>query len=300
MVMRARKIEKTLPNFFIVGAAKSGTTSLAYWLSQHPDIFIPPMKEPFYFVPDSAGIKDFNEYLSLFRDAGAHRAVGEASTGYLYDEHAARSIRELIPRARIIVLLRNPVNMVFSYWQYAQIAGNETLSFEEAISDEQRAYRRTVEFRNHAYNWWAHYLYLERALYYHQVKRYFDLFGRDQVRVFIFEEFLRDPAEGCRDVFRFLGVDASFVPDLSPKNEGGVLRSQWMNWIYTKNYPVLKRMVPPNLRAKIRILLLEANIKKGRKSDMHPDTRRRLQAFFREDIKNLEELLERPILSWRT
>ncbi|MCR4288476.1 MAG: sulfotransferase, partial [Deltaproteobacteria bacterium] len=183
--MIGRKDKKGIrePNFFIVGAAKCGTTSLADNLKQHPQIFISPRKEPFYFVKDARiGYKDFNEYMALFKNAGDAIAIGEASTGYLFEESAPYEIKKHFPDAKIIVILRNPVDMAYSHWRHMCVVGNEAKTFEEAISERERKYRKTENFKRKVVDWWATYLYLERALYYNQIKRYFDVFGRDRVR----------------------------------------------------------------------------------------------------------------------
>lgn len=286
------------PNFFIAGAAKSGTSTLAYNLSQHPDIYISPVKEPFYFVCD-AGLTDFDEYMSLFQDAGNAKAIGEASTGYLFEETAPLAIHKLFPEAKIIIILRNPVDMAFSYWRFAQVIGNETKSFEEAVSDKEREYRKTEEFKRMAVDWWATYIYLDRALYYRQVKRYMDVFGRDNVRVYIFEHFFKFPEESYKDIFSFLGVDVNFTPDYSVKNEGGEVRFRLLKKLRERKNPILKRFFPVAVRIKMKDFLLDINMKRGKKVILNPDTRMRLNAFFRNDIKELENLLGCTISEWK-
>ena len=115
------------PNFFIVGGVKCGTTSLAAALNKHPKIFIPSEKEPHFFATD-VGFKRSEEYLRLYRDASNAIALGDASTGYLYDANAGRRIREFDPNSKVIIMLRNPADAAFSLWQYMQVNGNETMS----------------------------------------------------------------------------------------------------------------------------------------------------------------------------
>lgn len=297
--MTDRKDKKTVkePNFFIVGAAKCGTTSLANNLRQHPQIFMSPRKEPFYFVKD-AGYKDFNEYMALFKSAGDAKAIGEASTGYLFDEDAPSAIKKQFPDAKIIIMLRNPVDMAFSYWNYMHIIGNESKSFEEAVSELERNYRKTEDFRRTSLGWWASYLYLERALYYSQVKKYFDVFGKEKVRVYILEEFMNNQKGSYRSIFEFLGVDEDFTPDFKKSNEGGELRSEFIKKLLLVKHPFLKRLMPVDYRAKIKDFFLNINIKKGNKPELNPETRKKLEAFFREDMDKLEDLLDRTIPAW--
>ncbi len=291
------------PNFFIVGAAKSGTTSLADNLRQHPQVFMSPLKEPAYFVKDE-GNNDFDEYVSLFKDAGDAIAIGEATTGYLFDEDAPYAIKEHFPDAKIIIILRNPVDMAYSYWRYTRgIGGNESKSFEQAISANEIKYRNTEEFRRKAINWWGSYLYLERASYYGQVKRYLDVFGRDRVMVYIFEEFIKSHEVSYKDIFTFLGVDTDFTPDFRVSNEGVELRSEFIKKLLLFNHPflkrLLKRLMPVEHWGKIKAFLSKINIKKGVRREMKPETRKRLEAFFREDIRMLEGLLGREIQAWK-
>ena len=114
---------ENLPNFFIVGAAKSGTTSLAEYLKQHPEIFMSEFKEPHYFLPEGAMASNYygtwDNYMSLFKDVRNEKAIGEASTGYLYYPESARMIINRIPDAKIIISLRNPVEMAFSLYQHS-------------------------------------------------------------------------------------------------------------------------------------------------------------------------------------
>ncbi len=291
--------EAKKPNFFIVGAAKSGTTSLADNLKQHPGVFISPVKEPFYFVSDY-GLKDFDSYLSLFEKAGGAKAIGEASTGYLFDGSAASSIKKAFPDSRIIIILRNPADMAFSHWRFMQITGSESMGFTEAVSDKERHYRKTEEFKRKARNWWASYLYLERAMYSEQVKRYLDAFGKDRVRVYVFEEFVRDIKGSYKDVFSFLGVDKDFTPDLKVSNEGGEVRSRFLRSIINDEYPLLKRVFPYALRNNLRSLFFGLNTKRGKKAQLSPKTRAWLNEFFKDDIKELERLLGREIEAWRS
>lgn len=283
------------PNFFIVGAPKCGTTSLAANLAQHPEVFMPSVKEPFYFVR-GVRCEDFDEYIALFQGAGGAKAVGEASTGYLVDEDAARRIKEAFPDARIIIILRNPVDMAYSHWRHVTISGYETKPFEEAISDGERAYRKTAEFKGSVF-WWPNFLHLEKALYSAQVKRYLDAFGRERVKVLIFEDFVRDQRRHYQELFSFLGVEPSFVPDFRVRNEGGQVRFSALNRVRDRKYPLLRRLVPVRGRVFLRETFRRLNTKTG-KSEMAPATRRRLEEFFKEDIAGLERLLGREIAAW--
>lgn len=296
--MMVRKDKKGIrePNFFIVGAAKCGTTSLADNLKQHPQIFMSPHKEPNYFIKDVGYCGD---YLELFRRAKNAIAIGEATVGYLFDEAAPFAIKKRFPEARIVIMLRNPPDMAFSLWRYMHITGDESKSFEIAISEHERNYRKSEEFRHKALVWWANYLYLDRALYYEQVKRYFDVFGRERVKVYIFEDFIKNQEAFYRDIFNFLGVDTDFTSNLTKSNEGGELRSNLVKKVLLGRYPLLRKLMPLEYRARIRSFILHINIKKAGKKEMCHEIRKRLEVFFKEDIGKLENLLGYKISVWK-
>jgi hypothetical protein len=291
------------PNFFIVGAAKCGTTSLFNYMRQHPDLYFPLIKEPAHFVRDDSSYDryaDFDRYRSLFKKAGNAKAIGEASTGYLFYEKAAGLIHDKFPSAKIIIVLRNPVDMAFSYWRYNQAVGEESSAFEYVISDEGIKYRRSKEFKDKCSQWWGSYAYMDRGFYFEQVKRYFDVFGRDNVRVYIFERFIKDPKVVCSDIFEFLGIDSDFIPDYGKAhNEAGGIRSKLFKKMIYAKYPLLRAVLPTAIKVKIRAMLLFLNSVKEEKKEMPVSARQRLERFFSLDIKKLEGLLGEEIEEWR-
>ena len=160
------------PNFFIVGAAKAGTTSLHRYLEQHPQVFMSSVKEPRFFeagwekigkarflIP--ARIAGEREYLQLFKEAGESKAIGEASPSYLYDEEAPYLIKEKIPKAKIIISLRDPIDRAYSQYLHFVRAGIETKPFCDALFNELGDY------------------YVQPGQYSDQVRRYLEVFGRD-------------------------------------------------------------------------------------------------------------------------
>ena len=293
----AKKIKE--PNFFIVGAAKSGTSSLANYIRQHPDVFMPSVKEPFFFVPD-IGFDDYDEYISLFRKAGNAKAIGEASTGYLFHRHAASAIYERFPHAKNIIILRNPVEMAFSYWRYTSTHFDESLSFEDAICASEREIRMSDRFRKSCTDWWGNYVYIERGMYSHQVKRYMDVFGRTNVKVYIFERFIKSPKMMCRDVFDFLGVKSDFVPVFRVVNEGGESRFQLLRKLRNRRYPLLHAIFTSKFRMKVGGFTRELNTKRGERVMLNPTTKGLLDGIFRDDVEKLESILGYRIEEWRS
>lgn len=286
------------PNFFIVGAAKSGTSSLVKYLDQHPQVFFSPVKEPCYFL-HGIGINDYKEYLSLFSKSSQSKAVGEASTGYLYAPYSASEIHSMYPHAKIIIILRNPVDMAISLWRYMRITGDEYLDFNDAISSKTRNYRATQDFRNSCSNWWANYLYIDRGLYSRQVSRYLDVFGRNRVRTYFFERFIKWPEAVCEDIFKFLDVTTNFAPDCSDiVNEGGVVRSELIRMLSNIRFPILRSLFPYRWRNKIRIAIKDINVIRGNKYPINPTVKDYLFGLFEDDVNKLRSLLSDNIPEW--
>lgn len=289
--------QQALPNLLLVGAAKSGSSLLAYCLGQHPEIYISPVKEPYYFVPNF-GVDFFQEYISLFKNSQSAKIRAEASTGYLYSKDAALAIKKTLPDSKIMIILRNPVDMAFSFWAFMSRRGNETDSFQTAIVNQNQ--RFSQEYMKTRAGWPYNYLYVERAKYYQQVKRYLDLFGRDRVKVIIFEEFLQDTTQSFSEIFDFLGVSSDFQPTIKRVNSGGVMRFKLIEQLLQKEFPVIKNIFPLVWRNQMRVFLRDFNVKTGEKPVLSAQMRHQLTNIFYEDVKSLESLLGRQLWdSWR-
>jgi hypothetical protein len=210
-----------LPNFFIAGAARSGTTSMWQYLRQHPEIYMPEAidyKEP-SFYGTLYGMRDRQAYLALFKDAGRKKLVGEASGPYLTDPSSPALIHKEIPHARFIVMLRNPADRAFSLFKWMQENGYEkTATFDEALKVETESRFNNDSFIQNNGQYYYNFLYFHSGLYAAQVKRLFDTFGRDRVFPIIHEEFARETACWVRATYSFLGVNPSFKPHLEVHN----------------------------------------------------------------------------------
>ena len=201
------------PNFFIVGAAKAGTTSLHAYLSSHPQVFMSAVKEPHYFAPFEPSaefdnfipaVSDPKAYQMLFAGSQSYRAIGEASPSYLCNADAAKRIKSAIPDAKIIISLRNPVQRAYSHYLMEYHAGRESLAFDAAIDADQS--RKTK-------GWGISFQYLELSSYAEQVERFIAEFGRDKVLVVLFENLVRDRAQTMREIADFLKIDAEGFPE---------------------------------------------------------------------------------------
>lgn len=285
------------PDFFIVGAAKSGTSALYNQLIQHPGIFMPDVKEPDFFynkVSKRTPVleeKNLQEYLQLFEGVPDDVRAGEASTSYLYAVHAPHEIKKVQGNARIIMILRNPVDRAYSqYWNQVR-EGVESLSFEDALEAEADRKRR---------NWWHGFLYVETGRYARQVSRYLDVFGHDRVQIHVFDDF-RQNAEGvCRKIFSFLEVDPNVPIDTTQLyNRSGQVRSRLFATLLGAESirHLIRETLPPPWKRSLGEKLRELNRKPA--PEMNPNTRRRLQETFKVDILRLEGLIGRDLSSWR-
>jgi hypothetical protein len=299
-----------MPNFLVIGAGNAGTTSLYHYLDQHPEVFMSPVKEPKFFaleggLPDYQGpgdrwvmtqtstnraVTDLEEYRALFRGVRGEKAVGEASPAYLCNPDAPKSIKRHVPEAKLIAVLRDPAERAYSAYMHQVRDGRETLPFAEALDAEER---RT------AANWAPAWRYKAEGLYCGNLARYFELFGRERVRVYLYEDLGADPRGVMRDAYRFLGVDASFEPDTSQRhNMSGVSKNGFLVSLVRKRHPV-KTAIKPLVPATVRRRLVSGLQKRVlSRPPFPPEVRRELVEAYREDVLRLEDLLGRDLSAW--
>jgi hypothetical protein len=300
-----------LPNTFIVGAAKSGTTSLYNYLRQHPDIFMSPVKEPCYFAyaenpPALAGPGDeaanresgvvytLDAYQELFAEATSESIVGEASPVYLYDEDAPRLLHQHCPDATLIAILRNPVDRAYSHYLQLVQSGRESLErFEAALDAED-------ERRDAGWEWSWHYRHM--GFYGRQLARYLEYFDREQLHVYRFEELTKDPEGFAQTVYRALGVGSSFEPGTGIRHRAtGVPQLDWLHQFIGTPDHFLRRwsrlVLPEAVRDRILMAVRNANLQKPPLSDA---ARARLTDAYRDDVHRLETLLDQSFSDWLT
>jgi Sulfotransferase family len=299
----------TMPNFFIIGAQKAGTTSLYHYLSQHPQIFMSPKKEPFFFNheidakgqvvreafggpnPQHVKFANIGEYHALFRGVSGEKAIGEASVLYIYAPGTAERIKRYVPEAKVIALLRNPADRAYSAFLHAVRIGREPLTdFAQALREEEHRIRD---------NWHYVFHYRTRGLYHAQIERYYEVFGTEKVGVWLYEDLSNDPVGVVQSAFRFLGVDDAFTPDVSTKhNPARVPKSQAarsMIRITNTTLPFVGKIFPP-ASEKARQLVTNRTLIEA--APMDPETRRGLIEGYREDVLKLQELIGRDLSVW--
>jgi hypothetical protein len=285
------------PNFLIAGAGKAGTTSLHDYLGQHPDVFMSSFKEPNYFVP-GYGYENWDDYLSLFLGARNEKAIGESSTGYLYCEQSPAWIESVLGQVKIILILRNPARRAASlYWWMVREGYEDAPSFAAALDLEASrindpAFPETCSEFHHSYHYYASGRYPE------QVRRYLDTFGRENVRIYVFEEFARDPRATCQDIFGFLDVDPHFEPRIAIHNEARLPSSPRLQFWLRNRAPKYLWFVSGQLRRGIIARLMEWNTRRGSTPVRDIPSEQRLLERYREDIRELEQILERDLSFW--
>lgn len=294
-----------MPNFLIIGTAKAGTSSLFYYLKQHPQIYMSPLKEPKFFAfegeeldflgPAKNNIKKFSvttleEYQQLFSSVTDELAIGEASPIYIHTPKSAQKIKEYIPNVKIIAVLRDPGERAFSAFSHLVREGYETLSFEEALQQEQKR----IE------NKWIPLFYYQQLGFYHsQLQHYFKLFDRQQIKIYLYQELKDNTLNVVQDIFDFLNVDNSFVPNLTKKNVSGIPKNRFIYDLFTKDNAI-KSTLKPLFANKIRRTIYSAVTTKTLKPKLQLDlqTKSNLIEIYREDIMRLQDLIERDLSSW--
>ena len=292
------------PDTFIVGTFKAGTSTLWRELDQHPQVFMSEVKEPMFFGQDlTARYRRMSEdeYLALFKDAREDQRAGEASPWYLYSTSAAREICDFSADARIIVMLRNPVDVMYS--NHSQLVFNlreDLTNFGEALAaEEDRAAGRRIPadaLRPEAL------LYRRSVRFPEQVSRYLECFGRERVHFIVFDDLARDPADVYRSTLEFLEVDPTFEIEHKVENANKAPKSRLVQRLmFAPPKPVRAlygrlRSVP--LMHRLRDRIAKSNVEQLKRAPMDPVLRRQLTEEFAPQVAELGKLIGRDLSSW--
>jgi hypothetical protein len=301
------------PNLFIVGAAKCGTTSLYYYLSQHPEVFNCPVKEPNHFITqfqiDSlyGNLKQYkklwssylglSKYLALYSNAKSFRITCDASVNYLrYAKEIAGKIKEFNDEAKIIIILRNPVDRLFSHYHHSVRDGSITETFENLLTFEEQYCKMENNSR---------YSYKKNGLYYHNVKHYLDIFGQDKVLILFNEDLESNPQKLLSKVCDFLMIDASFVPkiDFTKQNTAYLPKNPKISHLINKylQYSMLgnglKKIFPKSILRRLKTIINPSSPQKETLSNKKAI--QQLKAYYLEDINKLETLVKRDLSAWK-
>ena len=295
------------PNFFIVGAPKSGTTAMADYLDDHEDIFVCKPKEPCFFSTDFPGqqlVRTSADYAELFTQAGPrHKAVGEGSVWYLYSHVALENIRQFDPDARIIVMLRNPVEQVYSmhqelfhrrYETQADFVAAWKLQDARARGQAVPKYCKAPEFLQYA----------AIAKYSAQISRLKRTFPEGQVKIILFDDFRQDTRQVYRDVLAFLGQADDGRTDFAPSLESRRHKLHWLGTFLINQPPWLvsvrnrlKRVLGMESIG-LRDMVARHNTVVEKRAPLPPEFIAELKDHFRSDVEELSRLIGRDLGHW--
>jgi hypothetical protein len=299
---QSRKRELRKPDFFIVGAPKSGTTSMLRHLDAHPGISMPQSGEPLYFASDldwpMLKISDLDHYLQIFSMVSNAKRVGEKSVWYLYSTMAAREIKSFNPDSQIIIMLRNPIDMIYSYHgQMLRQLDEDIANFENALdAEEDRKRGKRIPETSR----------MPEALYYTQivkysvqVERFLSEFGPERVHIVILDDFEKNPAETYRGILNFLDVNCDFQPDFKKHNLAIKLRSRFLErLLLQEDPPAYARMLPSSIWPALHWRLKKFNRIEVSPPRMRAQTRAQLKSVLASDIERLGDILGRDLAFW--
>jgi hypothetical protein len=283
-----------IPDFFIVGAPRCGTTALYTYLRDHPDIFMSRIKEPDFFA-DYLGkhrrIRTLPEYLDCFTGAAGKKRIGEASVSYLASQTSARVIKEFSPLASIIIMLRNPVDVMYSMYHLRRFSNLEDQpSFGAALDADARG-RRVAELT-----------YRERANFATQVERYISVFGREKIHFIVYDDFKIDARKVYQNTLRFLDVCSNSKQDFPRINGNRRARSRFVWRLVRQPSVPLRRIILPltsrRFRSAIGRRLLQLNTIEEPRPPLESELKNLLQKELVTQIQKLSTLLDRDLTPW--
>lgn len=295
----------SIPNLFIVGAGKAGTYSIYSHLAKHPDIYMSPNKEPNFFGSDLHFQKTRitkDSYLALFENSSSYKYRGEASVSYLLSKTAAKEIKDFSPEAKIIIMLRNPVDVMYArYFQNRKFAVEPASTFEKALEKEELR-RKGKDIPKEAaiaemlfYREWVNYT--------NQMEQYVKVFGWENTFVGILDDLKEQPFDFLHQLGSFLSVTGLAEISMEATNKNTIVRSHFLNRIvrgqveYVK--PLGRALLPSrNLRANLKKALSNYNLKTASRKPLDPNLTKKLKKELTSEIENLSSFLNRDLTHW--
>ncbi len=332
------------PNLFLAGAVKAGTTSLYHYLKAHPSIYMSPLKEPNFFSRDLhfdkkafqvteeklrilfsdnsdhskkldehvqdddyfrfGVVRDEETYLRLFEGVTNESVIGEATPTYLFSRQAPKLIAKRIPDAKIIIMLRNPIERAYSHYMMNKRFGLEYLPLKEAIMKNITAIEKYREEERHINvdepheKLLQHHPYIEMGLYCSQIKRYWKYFSKERVKIYLFDDLKQAPLNLIQDIYAFLEVDPNFIPsNLSKQYNKATKTPRFSRLMYhfykSRMGSIFRRLTPRSAKHIARKILYKEKMPR-----MTQDEWRFLSSFFQDEIEELSQLLSRDLSEW--
>ena len=316
--------KQKLPNLFVVGAAKSGTTAIYNFLDQHPDIYMSPLKEPHFFCDDIrrenfstffkkrtvspaylkhylsqkklskmqiAFVDNEKDYFQLFREHSDEKYLGEVSNGYLFSTVAAQNIYNFNPNAKIIMILRDPCERAFSHCRQEYI-GN----FSEKVKTRNFVKHIIDDYNIKNDNWGGDsHTFVQLGLYYNQVKRYFDIFPKKNIQIMFYNDLNNNPQKFKNDLFSFLNVDNHKIDFTKKFNRSIIPKNFVIAFLFQmfRNNGLIRNFFSSKSKRFIKKLFFKEN-----KEEIGSHDRKKILKFFINDIKKLELLINTDLKKW--
>lgn len=296
-----------LPNTFLIGAQKAATTSLYYWLSQHPEICAPMSVKDYAFFtrPEyyNQGIAHINSYYN--KDYQNQKIVLQGSVHYIFFENALKRIHKHQPEAKFILALRHPVDRAVSAYKYAKKFNYESEGFENAIKLEKKRLQCS-DMRKQ-----SECTYLHHGLYFEQTSTFLKYFDKEQLHVCFYEDIKSTPKDVIKNLFDFLEIDSNFIPELKTMNTTGKVKNKTFQKIAFGEHPIrnfivrkiLRKIIPEKTRTNLRWKVIDMNTSSSQTQPKENLTEQKtlehLNDFFKEDIIKLEQLLDKDLSHWK-
>ena len=288
-----------LPDIYIIGAQKGGTTTLFHWLSQHPQIYAHAYAKDYPYFSNDQTFHDGNlQFASFAKDALKDNLVLGGEANAMYAPLSIQRMHKIIPQALLLAILREPVTRAYSAYTYAVERLMENRLFAQAINEELEGlkYEPTDALQRD---------YLRHGLYAQQLREVFRYFPKERVKIVFFENLKADPTTELKAIFEFLGITNDFIPNLNIRNETkGSHRSKWLTKLTyarpssEKLRKLGKSLIPFSVRTSIRQKLAEFNRIEAPKPEFPDYIRELLNQYYQKEINELELLLESEIPSW--
>ncbi|MBS0018680.1 MAG: sulfotransferase [Arthrospira sp. SH-MAG29] len=290
-----------LPNFLIIGVEKSGTTSIYNYLNQHPEVYMSPVKETNFLEREwslddnrkPSRIDTLEKYTDLFKSVTNEKAIGEVSPNYLFKyKTSIPKIDKILPNTKLIAILRNPVDRAYSDYlmHIRDVIGGKNVPSLSAQATKNPITSFTIK----------------KGFYVEPLMAFFEKFGRENIKVYWYDDLQESPVAFMQDIYEFIGVDKTFIPDTSRRaQQAAVPKNQTVNSVLRTQNPVrktvasiLRLFLPEATRQKIRDRLLSANYQGKSALPLTEEERQLLQNLYREDILKLQELLDKDLSHW--
>lgn len=293
---------KKLPTFLGIGVEKAGTSSIYEYLNQHPQVYMSPVKETKFLQCDwqtldpqarQVKINTFEKYAALFDGVTDEVAIGEFSPNYLFNhETSVECIQHYFPKAKLVVILRDPADRAHS---------DHLMHIRDAINKQVRSLSDQIKYSPQKS------FTIRKGYYYEGLKHFIDTFDTEQIKVYLYEDLHQDSIALMQDLYQFIGVDGSFIPDLAVRKQTSqVPKSKSLNYLLRQQNPVRSfaaaalRFLPEATRYRIRSGLMNLNSKAKGSVALSKEDRAQLINLYRDDILKLQTLIDRDLSAWLT